>query len=440
MRPYKLTILILLCSHLFWAGCEKNIVDFNKDALVTVKTPSITSDSYTSIIATRKDASAEITLKYFDPGLLYKERNYSVYPDYYEVYLSKDEGTSWEMIRTLDTTFINRSFTIPGLVNGNLYYIYLKETYSKTKSAKNTNVALFVPSAFKPAYSLILTNYSDNDLYSFDWNSSNNDIVYATTYYEFKPGYAAASLFISQSDNEQQLVDINAWFPHFNKDGTKISYSSDKGEIFDGKLMPEHIAIYDVNTKTTNRITTGYSVNRYPVWSPDNSKIAFSYSEKSDESLRIALLNSDTHSRKILQTESGLNQKILSYSQIRPAWSADGKHIYYTLWFSTDSNINPGLYDIYRIGTNGGIPEPVLDSPWIECTPVMSPDNSKIAFLSDFRGKLQIWVYDYTNNKLNQPFDTDIYSFDVVWSQLKWKNNNTILFANRDGLYSISVE
>jgi len=344
------------------------------------------------------------------------------------------------MIRTLDTTFINKSFIIPGLINGNLYYVYLKETYSNTKSTKNTNVALFVPSAFKPAYSLILTNHSDNDLYSFDWNNSNNNIVYATTYYEFKPGYAAASVFISTSDNEQQLVDINAWFPHFNKDGTKISYSSDKGEIFDDKLMPEHIAIYDVNTKTTNRITSGYSVNRYPVWSPDNSHIAFSNSEISDESLRIALLNSDTQTQKILQTESGLNQNILSYSQIRPTWSADGKYIYFTLWFSTDSNINPGLYDIFRISTKGGIPEPVLNSPWIECTPVISPDNSELAFLTDFNGKLQIWVYDYANNKLKQPFDTDIYSFEEVWSQLKWKDNNTILFANRYGLYSISVE
>ena len=440
MRPYKLATLIFLSSHLFWTGCEKTMVDFNNDALVSIKTPSINANSYTSIIATRKDASVEISLKYFDPGLFYKERNYAVYPDYYEVYLSKDEGASWEMIRTLDTTFINKSFIIPGLINGNLYYVYLKETYSNTKSTKNTNVALFVPSAFKPTYSLILTDYSDNDLYSFDWNSSNNNIVYATTYYEFKPGYAAASVFISTSDNEQQLVDINAWFPHFNKDGTKISYSSDKGEIFDGKLMPEHIAIYDVNTKTTNRITSGYSVNRYPVWSPDNSHIAFSNSEISDESMRIALLNSDAHTQKILQTESGLNQNILSYSQIRPTWSADGKYIYFTLWFSTDSNINPGLYDIFRISTKGGIPEPVLNSPWIECTPVISPDNSELAFLTDFNGKLQIWVYDYANNKLKQPFDTDIYSFEEVWSQLKWKDNNTILFANRYGLYSISVE
>lgn len=440
MRPYKLAILIFLCSHLFWTGCEKTMVDFDNDALISIKTPSINSNSYTSIIATRKDASVEISLKYFDPGLFYKERNYTVYPDYFEVYLSKDEGASWEMIRTLDSTFINKSFIIPGLLNGNLYYVYLKETFINTKSTKNTNVALFVPSAFKPTYSLILTDYYDNDLYSFDWNSSDNNIVYATTYYEFKPGYAAASVFISRSDNEQQLVDINAWFPHFNEDGTKISFSSDKGEKFDGKLMPEHIAIYDINTKTTNRITSGYSVNRYPVWSPDNSQIAFSYSEKSDESLRIALLNSDTHIQKILQTESVLNQNILSYSQIRPTWSADGKYIYFTLWYSTDSNIYPGLYDIYRISTNGGIPEPVISSPWIECTPVISPDDSKLAFLTDFNGKLQIWVYDYKNNKFHQPFDNDIYSFDEVWSQLKWKDNNTILFANRSGLYSISVE
>jgi Tol biopolymer transport system component len=440
MKTFQLTILFLSCGFLFNSGCQKynNLIEPGKPD--NIKIPSITANSYTSIVATRKDASAEISLTYFDPDYFYKERNYTVYPDHYEVYLSKNSDENWEMIMSIDTSYINRSFIISGLTNNELYYVYLKEIDKTNGETKSSNVALFMPSAFKPSYNLILKNYYNNDLYSFDWNGSNNRIVYATTYYEFRPGYAAASVFMPLSGIEPQLVDTFCWFPVFNNDGTKISYSSDKGEVFDGKLMPEHIAVYDVNTKASVRLTSGYSVNKYPAWSPVSPLIAFSTSGKSDEDLRIAVLNPETHTYKVLQTGSDLNQDIIKYSQERPSWSADGEYIYYTHRYYTNDNMNPGYYDIYRIRSNSGSPEPVFNSQRIECTPALSSDNSKLAFLSDLNGSLQIWVYDFKDNKFHQPFDTNIYDFSEIWSQIKWKDNNTILFANRNGLYSISVE
>jgi Tol biopolymer transport system component len=440
MKTSKLTILFLSCYFILYSGCQKidNVINLEKPN--NIKLPSISANSFTSIVATRKDASVEISLTYFDPEFFYKERNYAVYPDHYEVYLSKNTDDNWEMIMTIDTSYINRSFIISGLTNNELYYVYLKEIGNKNGETKNSNVAVFIPSAFKPLYNLILTNYYNNDLYSFDWSSSNNKIVYATTFYEFKPGYAAASVFIPLAGNEPQLVDIFCWFPDFNNDGTKISYSSDKGEVFDGKLMPEHITVYDINTKASVRLTSGYSVNKYPAWSPVSSLIAFSTSDKSDEDLKIALLNPETRTYKVLQTGSDLSQDIISYSQERPTWSADGEYIYYTHRYYTNANMNPGYFDIYRIRSNGGTPEPVFNSNRIECTPAVSPDNSKLAFLTNLNGRLQIWVYDFKDNKFHQPFDTNIYDFSEIWSQIKWKDNNTILFANRYGLYSISVE
>jgi Tol biopolymer transport system component len=148
-----------------------------------------------------------------------------------------------------------------------------------------------------------------------------------------------------------------------------------------------------------------------------------------------------------LQTGSDLTQDITSYSQIHPAWSSDGKYIYYTHRYYTNNNINPGYFDIYRIKSDGGTPESVFDFDGIECSPTISPDNSKIAFLTDLNGQLQIWVYNFKDNKFYQPFDTNDYNFSEYWPRIIWKDNNTILFTayseERGGdysLFSISIE
>ncbi|MBN1792040.1 MAG: PD40 domain-containing protein, partial [Bacteroidales bacterium] len=144
---------------------------------------------------------------------------------------------------------------------------------------------------------------------------------------------------------------------------------------------------------------------------------------------------------------TGLPGDVLSYSQERPAWSADGKYIYYSHRYFTNANANPGYYDIYRINPDEGGYEPVFRTPGIECIPVPSPDNSKLAFLSDLSGRLQVWIYDFNSGKLSQPFDTRDYDFSEVWSQIRWKNDHTLLFAAHSAekggdisLFSISVE
>ena len=443
MKTYKLIILLIFSLITFFSGCNKedNIVE--QDSFGTIKTPALKANSYTSIIATRKDAAVEIAVNYFDPAW-YKVATYGVLPDYYELYLSKNTPDNFQMISTIDTSYINKSFTIIGLTNNELYYVYLKEVTAGGKETKNSNVAVFVPSAFEPSYNFILKEYHGHDLYSFDWNWSNR-IVYATHFYEYSPGHAAESIFISESDTPE-LVDINCWSPEFNNYGTMITYSSDKGEVFDGKIIPEHLMTYDLASKKISRLTSGYSVNRYPVWSPDNSLIAFSSSENGDYNLRLKLINLANHEIMELPAGNGADQSILGYSQEHPAWSADGEYIYYTHRNYTNDNINPGYFDIYRMKSNGGVPEPVFDFDGIECAPAVSPDNSKIAFLSDLSGKLQIWVYSFTDNRFYQTFNNSNYDFSEYWSEIKWKDNKTLFFTAfsseeaENSLFTITVE
>lgn len=440
--------MIFLFSFLiavFSSSCQK-IEDLFSNKKASSVDIGIVSTRSSSIIAIRKDASVEIKLNISNLFLLKEESVIPSYPDYYEVYISKNEGTDWELVKTVDTTFINKSFIISGLTNDVLYFLYLKEIKNKV-SVSNTNIVRFVPSSFKPTYKFMLDDYYGHDLYSFAASDNLGKTVYATKYYEYKQNYAASAIFLSNPNSIPQLIDINCWFPDLSGDGKNISHSSDKGEVFDGHLMPEHIAIFNFNTNKSTRITSGYSVNKYPAWSPNNSSLVYSSSEKSDQGLRITLFNTERGQSQILETNPNLNQGVLSYSQERAAWSPDGKFIYYTHKFFTKDNVNPGYDDIYRISSSGGTPEPVFTSNKIECSPSISPDNSKLAFITDYNGKLQFWIYSFLDSKFHQPFDSNSYELSEVWSRIKWIDNKTILFSGYseekggdESLFSMTVE
>jgi hypothetical protein len=424
---------------LFTCGCTKTDIVITQQIPAKFNIPALEKNSFTSIVATRKDRGAEVALGYLDLIYFYKERDYYVYPDSFEVYLSEGDTNRWTRVMVLDTSIIGKKFKLEGLRNDSLYFVYVKEVYKNEGVKKNSNLAMFVPSSFNPEYKALLDNYYGNDLYSFDTKDLNGPIVYSTTFYEYKPGHASGAVFLVLADSSPRLINYNSWYPNLRNDSRQVVFSYDGYSVVPG-FRPEHLMTYDLRTGSKKFITSGTSVDRFPCWSPDNSQIAYSTSTVSDNELRIALI--DPVSLNKLMAVSGFEQagNILKYSETNPVWSPDSKYIYYTYWTATDQNLNPGVTDIYRVSVNDGRAEPFIFSSKLELLPAVSPDNTKLAFLSDYSGKFEIWFYDLTNGRLKQLFDNDSFNFDEVWAGLKWKDNKTLLFSDRKSLWSVSTE
>jgi Tol biopolymer transport system component len=114
------------------------------------------------------------------------------------------------------------------------------------------------------------------------------------------------------------------------------------------------------------RLTTDTSNNRFPVWSPDGSKIAF----ESDRTglYQVWVMDADGTNPRQVTTDSATKGQL-------PDWSPDGSRIAY-------SSLATGNGDIYVINADGTNPTRLTSDPALDFGPAWSPDGTQIAFTS----------------------------------------------------------
>lgn len=133
------------------------------------------------------------------------------------------------------------------------------------------------------------------------------------------------------------IADI-AWGP----DGIKLAYSCKKlrGKAF-AESTNTDIYLYDVEGKTTENITEGMpGYERYPVFSPDGSRLAFmSMATPGYEADKERLFVYDLNSREKTYLTNGFDQNATHFT-----WSADGEQLY----FISGTN---ATYQVYVLNT-----------------------------------------------------------------------------------------
>jgi Tol biopolymer transport system component len=166
----------------------------------------------------------------------------------------------------------------------------------------------------------------------------------------------------------QQLTNDPAWdvFPDWSPDGKQISFISNRGGI-------RNLFVMDADGKNVRQVTK-YEKNGidWTDWSPLGDEIAFSYHSDPDDGIgpRIFAIHPDG---------SGLRQMVPSdgdNSAVEPAWSPDGKKIYFV------SN-KTGEIEIWEINSDGSGLRQI--SHWnyeIKYTHSLhvSPDGTQLAF------------------------------------------------------------
>ncbi|MBN2814613.1 MAG: S9 family peptidase, partial [Bacteroidales bacterium] len=133
------------------------------------------------------------------------------------------------------------------------------------------------------------------------------------------------------------MADI-AWSP----DGVTLAYSCKK---LHGKAFAEStntdIFLYDVEGKTTENITDGMpGYERYPVFSPDGSRLAFmSMATPGYEADKERLFVYDLNNREKTYLTDGFDQNATHFT-----WSADGEQLYFI-------SGTKATYQVYAINT-----------------------------------------------------------------------------------------
>ncbi len=183
-----------------------------------------------------------------------------------------------------------------------------------------------------------------------------------------------------------------AWF---DGKGKELGFLGDAAQYFGLRLSPDgkkaavdlvdsttgnwDVWIYDLGRELRNRFTFDPAFDRYPIWSPDGSRIVFASSRKGPFSLYVKPSSGAAPEELLLQTETNLYPS---------DWSRDGRYLLYS---PDDPKTGRDLWALPLFGDRK--PFPFLQSEFNEREFArFSPDGKWVAYVSDESGGEQVYV------------------------------------------------
>lgn len=272
-------------------------------------------------------------------------------------------------------------------------------------------------------------------------------------------GRTGAIAFISKQDGDPEVFILNLLTgeqiqvtnnnvydgsPTWSSDGAMLAYQSD--DVGDG--VSSHIFVVDSSGQHRRELTSGYRVDRFPLWientnkigfytiiagrmllrtvtldgvetnvqqfssgiynlldwsSDDKTAVAYGYSSRGD--VEIVRIDLETGNRAVL-TDSQGEIKFMSYSPDRSqaVYTAEiGGH---SQLFMADTNC-PFINEC-------NVRRLTLDS-FNYTTPRFSPDGTLLLVASNRAGNLDLWLLDLAGNPIRQLTDTPQDEYDGVW-------------------------
>ena len=169
--------------------------------------------------------------------------------------------------------------------------------------------------------------------------------------------------------------------PNWTRDGAALIYNSG------GRLYR-----FDLAGRTHTLIDTGDAVrnNNDHVISFDGAALAISSHDERGDSQVYTVPLAGGQARRVTPTGP-------SYLH---GWSPDGKFLVYT-------GYRNGIFDIYRIGVEGGAETRLTTGPGLDDGPEYTPDGQYIYFNSTRSGRMQIWRMKPDGSEQEQITDDD---------------------------------
>jgi hypothetical protein len=406
MRMKKYLGLFLIFTSI--VSCEKEITNTNENP-----------DFFWSPVVKIEKGDKEATIYLTDP------RPFTEYypfppsnPDYFDIYYS-DNLSSFS--KSTKVKFYTTKFNITNLNNDVPYYFFVtsnKKNFDPFISDTLMTIPSFYqePAEFSPNLGFSIERVSlshDNKYFSFISNngpdkSSSKNILY----------------YKSVADGSIGVIEQNTFNANWSPSHNKVAYLSyiNAGN----RIYPEKMKTFDVDSKLSTTLF-GIDYDKYsvftPVFSNDGKLLSFLSSENSSEKefYDIWTIDSETKTKtRISDFESiGFN---VNGSFV---WAPDGKDIYLSGYFDSGRKWN----EIYKFNILTRGLTHVMESHWGDNSPSVSPDGSKIAFISGRTGKNEIWVFNILSGKYSQITGNPDYYFDSRYSNILWACDNELLLS-----------
>ena len=208
--------------------------------------------------------------------------------------------------------------------------------------------------------------------------------------------------------------------PRISPDGQRVAI-----DVFDGKQTD--IWVYDLAGDALSQLTFDAGEQWQPIWSPDNSRIAFR-STTAQSPFRMLWQR--------LDGSGGAERLTTNTGPVAPSsWDPKGRFLAFMAsqaGTSTDIMMLP-LHDS-PTGLSPGEPWPFLQTPAAEFNPAFSPDGRWIAYVSSEGGRNGVWVRPFPPGSGGQ-WRVAPEGSDPTWS----RSRSELLFLGPDQRLMVSA-
>jgi dipeptidyl aminopeptidase/acylaminoacyl peptidase len=143
-----------------------------------------------------------------------------------------------------------------------------------------------------------------------------------------------------------------------------------------GRTVQGNIDLWLLDGTRTGRVTFDPASDRFPVWSPDGTRIVF-YSARTGDVYQKVMSGAGVEERLVVSGQSKFPNN----------WSADGRFL---LYGSNDPQTNVDLWVVPMVGDR--TPSVFLKTPFVEAWGAFSPDGRWVAYMSNESGRTEIYV------------------------------------------------
>ena len=412
--------MVVLFSALLF-GCKREDIIDCEDCIIWTVSPTATIDD------------SKVQLHWMKP-LQWEpwpnEKNITD-PDDFVIYISENDMSNFRELVELDRNTLHQdkdyyyTYTVDKIQNGKSYFFYFaskkkgfETVYSDTIMAvankrKNFEVLLTDAGYVSVAQQKNKMAY----VASYTWNNGNNE---------------SRSLFISNvDDSEKELVRIGAYQPTWSPTNEKVAFYFDG--ILDVGWIPAQIALYDYETKTITQVTDENDYNWAPDFSENGELLLYQSSKNTPGTYETNIWVLKLNTLEPLQITDISKTSLRTVE--RPRWIDNNRFLFHGVYQEGQRE----KYQLFESSISTKQINKVFESKWNDYTPSISPDQKKIAFVSNRSMVNQIWIYHIDSKTYSQITGYSIDEYVNEHDYIEWQDNATIVFTimNNQGIQTV---